>query len=216
MPLRLAVGLPAYRSVIASAHALMWGQFCAQAARQSDDVQIVMFGHVDAFGLERARNALVGQARKAGADVLLMVDSDTWALSGKDMLRMILERPTGSAAAAVVAAPVLMRGNALVNCYRGREPIPHDVLAAEAGPYHEVDVVGGAILAIDLARVARHAIDFRQRPPEVPSGDMAFCLSLREQGEHIYVDSRVATAHVDQPKILTYQRQAEVVPHDRR
>ena len=107
--LRLAVGIPAYRGQICAAQSIMWAQFGGACARVPDNVQVVMFVHVDTCGIDRARNALVQQAIVARADWLLMVDSDTFAVAGKDLLRMILERPAG---AAVVGAPVVRRGEA--------------------------------------------------------------------------------------------------------
>ena len=222
--LKLAVGIPAYRGQIASAHAPMWAQFGAAVARAQghappgraaspsgdaqidDDVQVVMFGHVDTCGIDRARNALVQQAIVARADWLLMVDSDTFAVAGKDLLRMILERPAG---AAVVGAPVVRRGEATnrTNLWRwtnGRHE-PTSILDGGIGShgfYTEVDAVGAAILAIDLARVAAARVEFRWA--DGMSEDLWFCRQLREAGERIYVDPRVTTVHLGQPEILTY------------
>jgi hypothetical protein len=220
MTLKLAVGLPAYRGQIASAHAVMWAQFGAACARQPDDVQIVMFAHVDTCGVDRARNALVRQATVAGAQMLLMIDSDTFAVSGKDLLRMLLERPPGAAA---VGAPVIRRGEGALNIWRwtngrheshdlrasrgptgaGFSPDPRRQLGHDAyGHYLEIDAVGAAILAIDLAIVQRTAATFAWA--HGMSEDLWFCRQLRELGEHIYVDPRVATVHLGQPEILTY------------
>jgi hypothetical protein len=205
--LKLAVGLPAYRGQIASAHAVMWAQLGAACARQPDDVRIVMFGHVDTCGIDRARNALVQQAIAAKADWLLMVDSDTFAVAGKDLLRMILERP---AAAAIVGAPVIRRGEKSPNMWRWMGE--HHEACGDAlhgrdgtetiGPYIDVDAVGAAILAIDLAVVQRTGTMFRWA--DGMSEDLFYCRQLRLAGERIYVDPRVATVHLGQPEILTY------------
>ena len=221
--LKLAVGIPAYRGQIASAHAPMWAQFGAAVARAQghappgraaspsgdaqidDDVQVVMFGHVDTCGVDRARNALVRQATVAGAQWLLMVDSDTFAVAGKDLLRMIVERPPGAAA---VGAPVIRRGEGTLNIWRwtgGRHEShdPRRQLGHGAhGHYLEIDAIGAAILAIDLARAAAARAEFRWA--DGMSEDIWFSRRLRLAGERVYVDPRVATVHLGQPEILTY------------
>jgi hypothetical protein len=206
--LKLAVGLPAYRGQICAAQSIMWAQFGGACARQPDEVQVVMFAHVDTCGIDRARNALVRQATVAKAQWLLMVDSDTHALAGKDLLRMILEHP---ADAAVVGAPVIRRGDRssdLPNLWRwtGERHESHDPRRqlghGANGPYLEIDAVGAAILAIDLRRVAAARAEFRWA--DGMSEDLWFSRQLRVAGEKIYVDPRVATVHLGQPEILIY------------
>jgi hypothetical protein len=206
MTLKLAVGLPAYRGQICAAQSIMWAQFGGACARQPDEVQVVMFAHVDTCGIDRARNALVRQAIVAKADLLLMTDSDCFALAGKDLLRMILERPADAAA---VGAPVVRRGEATnrTNLWRwtGERHEPTSVLDGGIGShgfYTEVDAVGAAILAIDLRRVAAARAEFRWA--DGMSEDLWFSRQLRVAGEKIYVDPRVATVHLGQPEILTY------------
>jgi hypothetical protein len=214
MTLKLAIGLPAYRGQIASAHAVMWAQFGAACARQPDDVQIVMLGYVDTCGIDRARNALVRQATTARADWLLMVDSDTFAVTGKDLLRMLLERPSDAAA---VGAPVIRRGQLtaitniapehVANIWRwtGERHEPTSIRNGGIGShgfYTKVDAVGAAIFAVDLTRAASAHAEFRWA--DGMSEDLYFCRQLRLAGERIYVDPRVATVHLGQPEILTY------------
>jgi hypothetical protein len=208
--MKLAVGLPAYRGQICAAQSIMWAQFGAAVARQPDDVQIVMFAHVDTCGIDRARNALVRQAIVAKADWLLMVDSDTFAVAGKDLLRMILERPDGAAAA--VGAPVVRRGEAAnrTNLWRwtNERHEPTGVLDGGIGSrgfYIEVDAVGAAIFALAIDAVQRVGATFRWA--DGMSEDLRFCRDLRSAGEKIYVDPRVATVHLGQPEILTYSPQ---------
>jgi GT2 family glycosyltransferase len=200
MTLKLAVGLPAYRGQICAAQSIMWAQFGAAVARQPDDVQIVMFAHVDTCGIDRARNALVRQAIVAKADWLLSVDSDTFAVAGKDLLRMILERPADAAA---VGAAVIRRGETTraPNVWRWTGE-RHEVGIVGSPPYAEVDAIGAAILAINVHVIERLGARF-----EWVSGmseDLAMCRKLRVAGEKIYVDPRVATVHLGQSEILAY------------
>lgn len=207
MTLKLAIGIPAYRGQIASAHAPMWAQFGAACARQPDDVQVVMVGHVDTCGVDRARNALVRQATIAKADWLLMVDSDVFAIAGKDLLRMVLERPADAAA---VGAPVIRRGDKTPNVWRWNgeqhrscaEMLDGAACRPGHGAYVSIDAIGAAIFAVDLAVAARIRAHFAWA--DGMSEDLFFCRQLRLAGEKIYADPRVATVHLGQPEILTY------------
>ena len=180
-------------------------------AQIDDDVQIVMFGHVDTCGIDRARNALVRQAMVARAEWLLMVDSDTFAIAGKDVLRMILERPKDAAA---VGAPVIRRGEKTPNVWQWngeRHVVCGEILDGAVcrpgyGPYAEVDAIGAAILAIDVHVIERLGAKFEW--VNGMSEDLAMCRKLRVAGEKIYVDPRVATVHLGQPEILTYTPEA--------
>lgn len=201
--LKLAIGVPAYRGTVCSGHVPMWTQFGAACARVPDEVSVVMLGHVDTCGVDRARNALVRQASKAGADWLLMVDSDTFAVHGKDLLRMVLDRPVD---AAVVGAPVIRRGGAAEpNVWAWDETADRHVAChwqSSAMSYAAVDAVGAAILALNLTTAARVGAVFAW--VEGMSEDLWFCRQIRRACESIYVDRRVATVHLGQPEILSY------------
>jgi hypothetical protein len=209
MPIKLAVGIPAYRGVVASSQALMWMQFGAELNRTKPVIQMVMHASVDVCGVDRARNILLAQAMSHGADWLLMIDSDTWVDPGSDLVRMIIEAPEHIAMiGAAVRTRGLGRGNdAPLNLYEwkaseGRH-LPVDLIPDHR--HNEVDAIGGAVIAINLHRVPKdlvfkwHYYDDGRSISE----DLYFCRELRRAGEYIFIDTRVKTFHVDKPATLS-------------
>lgn len=210
MSIRLAVGLPAYRSVVAAQQAKMWMEFGGYIARNKPMIDLVMVGAVDVCGIDRARNLIVAHAMKESADWVLMVDSDTWCADGNELVRMIVEAPEG---AAMVGASVRTRGGgrgelAPLNMYRwNSEESRHEPIHVQwtNGTYQEIDAVGGAVIAINLHRLQPADI-FKWHYYETGqsiSEDLYFCRKLRERGEKVYVDTRVKTFHVDRAQVLS-------------
>lgn len=204
MPIKLAVGLPAYRGIIASGQAKMYMEIGAALAKNKEAIQLIMIADIDVCGVDRARNMLVAHAMKQGADWLLMVDSDTWVDAGQDLIRMVIEAPQD---AALVGAAVRVRGTGSLNVFRMN--MKTDELEAIKGwldhhRYEEVDAIGGAVIAINLHRI--HNVDFRWRYKEngrSVSEDINFCQNLRAFDEKVYLDTRVRTKHVDKAGVLS-------------
>lgn len=211
MPIKLAVGLPAYRGIIASGQAKMFMEIGAALAKSKEAIQLIMIADIDVCGVDRARNMLVAHAMKQGADWLLMVDSDTWVDAGQDLIRMVIEAPQD---AALVGAAVRVRGTGALNVFRVDDKTDEmvaitadEMTTIKLGTskrYEEVDAIGGAVIAINLHRI--HNVDFRWRYKEngrSVSEDINFCQNLRAFDEKVYLDTRVHTKHVDKAGVLS-------------
>lgn len=211
MPVKLAVGIPAYRGIVASHQAQMWMEFGAALVRSSEAIKLMTIANVDVCGVDRARNLLLATAMKEGADWLLMVDSDTWVHPGSDLVRMVIEAPENCA---LVGASVRLRGlgrgeAAPLNYFdwneneNRHEPIP--VKSMPDNKTHlEVDAIGGAVIAINLHRlvITDQFRWFYYDDGRSISEDLYFCRQLRKRDEKIYVDMRMKTFHVDKSAVL--------------
>lgn len=75
---KLAVSLPAYGGKLDVGHAGMWMSFGFTLAASEARFDLVMFGATDVNPVADARNFAVDAALRAGADWLVMLDSDTY------------------------------------------------------------------------------------------------------------------------------------------
>ena len=207
--LKLAVGTPAYRGVIASAQAKMWIQFGGHAARLKDQskLDLVMIGDVDVCGVERARNILVEYAIQYSADWLIMVDSDTYC-GGRALIDMIMDLDQECA---MVGAIVRTRGRGDMNAYYWDDASKKHHAAdynnfAPGVRYQEVDAVGGAVIALNLQRLKPRMLFFPYYRDDgsAISEDLYFCKRLRERGEKILVDTKISTWHIDKPGVVRF------------
>lgn len=217
-PIKLGIGLPAYRGIIAAGHAKMWAQVGAYLASNERDIQIHGFADLDMNGIDNARNTLVA-VMKGRVDWLLMVDSDTWAVAGGDIVRMIVDA-SKAPDVAIVGAPVVTRGLLTpINVYRyetieqadgtrrvkacpiERKEIPPDRMI-------EVDAIGGAIMAVNLHLTEGIEFKFTERQEHGQtirsSEDHEFCRQVRERGYRIVADGRIKTIHENKAGYLVY------------
>lgn len=217
MPIRLGVGLPAYRSVVTVGQVKQWMEFGAEVNRVKPGVTLGMHIAVDVCGVDRARNICLAQAMKNGCDWLLMIDSDTWVECGNELVRMIIEAPEDCA---LVGAAVRTRGGgrgeqAPLNVYRWNQAArKHESMDVPTPVEHElqstkrhvlVDAIGAAVIAINLHRLmpSDQFKWFYYEDGSSISEDLYFCRQLGDRGEKIYVDTRMKTFHVDKPSVLS-------------
>lgn len=218
--LKLAIGLPAYGGQVSAHHARMWLELGNVLGASSDRFQLIGFNYLDMNPIDRARNFLLADAMRRGADWLFMIDADTWIVgdqhedAGFQLLRMISDAERREAA--IVMAPVMARQvdptKRTVMAYRvageanpsidsvdgrgqGHTPI---TLADEKRGLVEVDAGATACMAIDLHQANNRGMAIFQFTPEL-SEDLFFCKTVREHGGKIFVDTRVRTAHLSRP-----------------
>lgn len=162
--------------------------------------------------IDWSRNWFLTAALEAGSDWLLMCDADTWHgnMPGRptvtnpagDILRML---ETGAERqAAVIAAPVRMRGRAGYNVFAAGEA-PHIVEPTEwAGRVVEVDRIGTAFMAISCAWIRACWPEqpwflTQQLPgpkPKKIGEDVNFCDGVRARGGVILADGRYEPNHI--------------------
>lgn len=206
MAIKLAIGTPAYRGIIASGQSRMWLGLGVALGQVREHIELVAMIDLDMNGIDNARNTLLDAARDAKADWLLMLDSDTWCEPGKLLVRMILDAEARSAA--IVAAPVAVRGVASgLNVKRWIEEegrhrdYPPESWETKDYPFVEVDAVGAAIMAIHTERCGEARFRFIEKSR---SEDIEFCYQVRKSGGLVLLDPRFPTYHVNKPDVLVY------------
>ena len=221
--LKLIVGSPAYGGQVSSHQTKMWIELGFALGTAGD--RFAYLGHVnlDTQPIDRARNILVRAARDAGADWLLMIDSDCWVVpsrergqtdeivpAGHQLLRMISEADRRGAT--IVGANVYRRGGEGLMTYKQspttgrlltRGPRP-DELGFPALGLEPVDAIGTSVFALNIAKLnLAHEFKFSD-----VSEDLHLCRSVREFHDDkpgcILVDDRVRTAHMGRPVPLAY------------
>lgn len=205
--LKLALGIPAYGGTISANHARMWLAVGRALSMFGARFELVMIGHVDTNGVQRARNRLVAEAMKAGAQWLLMLDADTWVEAHNDnnptaagyaLLRMISD--AAQARIAVVSAPVRIRdegiGGERIAAYLADGSLidPKQILRG----LQDVEAVGAACLGIDLHAVvtADAFFEFAIRDHVETGEDREFCRQMKKAGFRIALDGRIRTGHL--------------------
>jgi hypothetical protein len=143
----------------------------------------------DINGIARARNVAVSTAIKAGCDLLLMQDADTFALPAHNYSALErLSKTLAEHGAAVVAAPVPVRNGKIMNC----EPVRDGVYDGE---------IGTALMLIDLRLLAdmpRPWFQFQETSDgeRVTCGeDVYFCRRTKAAGYRVLIDSTIPTGH---------------------
>jgi len=199
MPIKIAVGIPAYGGRVAVGQAKQWLAFGAamHKAISIGHADFTTFITMDVCGVDRARNFLLAHAMAQGADWLLMVDADTWTDNGGGLLAMILAG--AKLGAAIIGAPVYrsVDGKQMLNVYWRENDQrvcinPRDMRAGGIQPF-EVDSIGSAVVAIDLHQVP---VDLSFKFTEDVSEDLYFCDGIKKAGGKIYCDRRVETNHI--------------------
>lgn len=199
MPVKIAVGVPAYGGKVAVGQAKMWLAFGAamRSAIVAGHANFTAFVTMDVCGVDRARNFLLAHAMAQGADWLLMVDADTWTDNGGGLLTMILAGK--QLGAAVIGAPVYrsVDGKQMLNVYQRENDQrvcidPRDMRAGGIQPF-EVDSIGSAVMAVNLHKVPA---DLSFKFTEDTSEDLYFCEGIKKAGGKIYCDRRIDTSHI--------------------
>jgi hypothetical protein len=184
----IILGCPAYRQQINVRTATCVTQDALWAQSQGWQAAPLW---VDVSGIARARNQLVREAERCGARLLLMCDSDTFALPPQGGLERMWETMVNHKAA-VVGAAVPTRNGQRMNC----EP-------AKPGETYEGEVGTGYML-LDLVKL-------RDLPKpwfvhedtddglKVQCGeDIYFCRHAKAHGHSVIVDFGLAMGHADQ------------------
>jgi hypothetical protein len=179
----IALAIPAYQQRVHIGTALALAQDNAYALSQGWRPLLLW---TDCNSIEVARNKIVKQAIDAGARLLLMTDSDTFAVdSGLEALWRTMQE-TG---AAVVGAAVPVRNGASMNC----EP-------AKPGEVYE-GVVGTGCVLIDLVKLRSlpkpwFRVELSEDGTEKAVGsDVGFCRAVQAHGQRVIVDYRTPMAH---------------------
>ena len=193
-PIKLAVGIPAYRSQVHIGVArTMLSLGHALVVMQPGQFEFQGFIDMDVCGVDRARNFLIAHAMKLDADWLLMIDSDTWVDKAHPLLRMIGEGH--HLGATIIGAPVFRRviENEAFNVVRWKDGslVPINCYSVSKREPFQVDGIGAAIMAMNLHLIGEAAFKFTDKLSE----DLDFCDQIRTMGGTIWCDPRVTTYH---------------------
>jgi hypothetical protein len=198
--MRLALGYPAYRAQVHTAHLFQASQLALLLWRTTKQGPLMFY--VDCTFIDKARNLLIRQALDARADWLLMCDSDTYYVQPAPILRMISEGQARGAA--MVGAAVRLRKwegeiyNAAVA--PDFKPMSREQLGGALRP---CDRLGGAFTAINLDWIREH---WQESPwfmvqhlagpqPKTVGEDIWFSDNVRKRGGTILVDPRFEPVH---------------------
>lgn len=212
--MKLAIGLPAYRSTLHAQQAHMWIQLGEEAVKR--DVEIVYTQYIDCCGVEIARNKLMHSALddRNSPDWLFMIDSDNAVLpvdgktSGQlilDMIALVQDDKT----VAAIGAPCFKRGNpkehGMINA-RNKVNGEFRLLAASevAGRPSAVHRLGTGVMAFQVDWIRKHWPKgpwFQIVFPEEFEGrrwigeDDWFCDEVWKRDGKIICDARFFAAH---------------------
>lgn len=203
----LAIGIPAYKSVIDVKLGITLfglGVSLAQDGMQS------FITIADVCFVSHARNVLVHQSLKSGAQWLLMLDSDVYCYEPACLANMLFAAnetnrkhgPSGKQCV-VIAAPVRKRGGEL-----NVERQDMGVLKIEdvQGKVRQVHAIGAACMAINLEWLRQHWPDspwFTIEHPKSENGgepivkgeDYGFCFEVQKRGGLVLCDGRFMPGH---------------------
>lgn len=179
----IALAIPAYQQRIHIGTALALAQDNAYALQQGWRPLLLW---TDSNSIEVARNIIVKQAIDAGARLLLMTDSDTFAIDNGLASMWQAMQETG---AAVVGAAVPVRNGASMNC----EP-------ARPGEVYE-GVVGTGYVLIDLVKLRDlprpwFRVELSEDGTNKAVGsDIGFCRAVQTHGQRVAVNYATPMAH---------------------
>jgi hypothetical protein len=190
----IALAIPAYRQQVNVQTATAWVQD-ALTARELGWQPVPIW--VDCSGIARARNTIVETALKAGARLLLMMDSDSFPdvpEGGLGHMWHVMQEHDAS----VVAAAFVTRNGTRLNC----EPVrPGQTYEGEAGT---------AYMLVDLWKLRDLPKPwFVHRDTDdglkVQCGeDVYFCRHAKEHGHRVVVNYALPTGHADQHVSRTF------------
>lgn len=183
----IALSVPAYKQSVHIGAALALAQDRAAAASLGWRPLMLW---TDCNSIEVARNIIVREAERAGARLLLMMDSDTFPTRPEGGIESMWQamQETG---AAVVGAAVPIRNGDGMNC----EP-------ARPGEVYE-GVVGTGYMLIDLFKLRdvpkpwfRCVLNDDGTEKTVGS-DIGFCRLVQEHGHRVVVNFALPMAHAE-------------------
>lgn len=184
----ILLGCPAYRQQINIRTATGMVQDALWAASQGWRVAPLW---VDCSGIARARNKLVAEAERIGARLLLMCDSDTFALPPEGGLEHMWKVMCDHRAA-VVGAAVPTRNGSRMNCEPAR---PGETYEGEVGTgYMLIDLVK----LRDLPRPWFVHQDTDDGLDVACGEDIYFCRRAKAAGHDVVVDFALPMGHADQ------------------
>jgi len=144
---------------------------------------------VSGTAIDEARNALMQEALSARADLLLMIDDDSWFVPSApwDMIEASLAH---SATVAGLAAPK-------------RDGAPNVEGDGFQEGFVHCDRVGGGVMVVDVAATLRLGlvrpwfVSMPQRCGGLYTEDYYFCDAVRRAGGTVYVDWRTPAGNGD-------------------
>jgi hypothetical protein len=194
--LRLAICTPAYRNQV---HSGLMFQLLNLVRASGEQNQIIL-ATVDTCFLDLGRNHLLNNAVSQECHWALMCDADTFCTDPKSIVDMLNEGAEKSAA--VIAAPVQLRGRDDYNAQIGAEYLKPEQFR---GKVQKIDRVGTAFMAINCRWVREHWPEhpwFQSRVVPGPNGipnkmseDFEFCDGVTSRGGEILLDGRLEPHH---------------------
>jgi len=195
-------GIPAYRGQVHYGHVMQMMSMASTIMAAKGAFALRGFLCPESCSVDWSRNQLLHAAIKDGSDWLLMNDADTFYPRCPEALRMIIAGQ--EAGAAVIAAPVKMRGRGEFNVFQSGEE-PRLVKGEEfLGKVVPCDRIGTAYMAVNVPWFEKHwpeqpwfVTQHLPGPKPVKIGeDVSFCDGVRARGGTILVDGRFEPHHV--------------------
>lgn len=203
-PLKVLVGIPAYRGQVHYGHLMQMMSLSSAVFTARGLLSLRGLVCPESCSIDWSRNQLLHLALKDGSDWLLMCDADTYHTNAADFVRMIEEARIKGAA--VVAAPVKMRGREGYNVFTSGDAKEKRIVPKEefAGKVTPVDRIGTAFMAVNCHWIRDHWPEqpwfvTQQLSGPVPSKigeDVSFVDGVRSRGGLVLADGRFEPVHV--------------------
>lgn len=183
----IALAVPAYKQQIHVQAACAWSQDLVTALQLGwRPVQL----WTDINNIEVARNTIVARAEKAGARLLLMMDSDSMPVAPEGGLRQMWQAMQDTSAS-VVGAAVPVRNGQSMNCEPAR---PGEIYEGEVGTaYMLVDLWK----LRDLPRPWFSCVLSEDGTEKAVGSDIGFCRAARAAGHRVVVNFAFGMAHAE-------------------
>ncbi len=197
--MRVGHFVPAYRSQV---HAEVAMSLAREAAWCESKKWTHVPFYVDATGIARARNIAVEMAYRSRCDLLLMQDSDCFALPDANYSAIAaMWRSMHNVGGHVLGLAIAVRNGDGMNC----EP-------ANPGHVYEGDVGTGLMLIDlrplrDLPRPWFRQVDSASGDTVECGEDINFCRHVRAHGYRVWIDYTIPTGHASSTVIGTYATQ---------
>lgn len=184
----IALSVPAYRQVVNVQTAYAWAQDALTAAEFGWKPLLIW---TDNTGVARSRNTIVKVAEDAGARLLLMCDSDTFAIPVEGGLAHMWKTMHENKAA-VVGAAVVTRNGSRMNCEPAK---PGEVYDGEVGTgYMLIDLV--ALRTLPKPWFVHKDTEDGLRV--LCGEDIYFCRHAKAHGHRVMVNFALPMGHADQ------------------
>ncbi len=203
--MRFVVGLPCYRGQVSVGHVEQMHSMVATVVVANGLLDFIGTVTPQGCSIDWSRNVIMYAALHEKADMVLMCDADTYHKNAADIFRMM--GTCWDQKAAVIAAPVMMRGRKGYNVqHRVEDHDPPSLVEPETwkGKVIEVDRIGTAMMAVNLAWIRDHWpkqpwFTTRQLEGDMPlkiGEDITFCDRVRDRGGVVLADGRFEPCHV--------------------